>query len=332
LENTLDHIDELIGKYLAGEASEKERAQVESWGGESHANQKHLQHYRLIFESAANVKDLHRFDEDAAWSKMKSRLKTDAKAVTLKNETPNLNFFYRIAAGIVIILGVGFFVYKSYDKSTLSEVEVVAETKAIGNVLPDGSNVFLNKQTKLSYAYDTKKKSHIVKLKGEAYFKIKHEEKKTLIVEVAGVYIRDIGTAFNVKAYPENNTIEVVVEEGEVVFYTADNVGINLAASAKGVYNKVNKQFSVEQPESNVLAYKTKVFTFEGNTLEKVVNDINNVYDKKIVLPKHLRQCKLTVYFNNEDIDEIASVIAETLGLTVKQTDKEILLDGPACE
>jgi transmembrane sensor len=332
LENALNHIDELIGKYLAGEASDKERAQVEMWAEESNTNQKLLQHYKLIFERAANVKTLHRFDEDAAWSKVKSKLNSEAKVVSLNKETGNLNFFYRIAASIIIILGVGFFVYRSFDKSNKDAVELVAEANAVSNVLPDGSNVFLNKQTKLSYAYDKKKKAHVVKLNGEAYFKIKHEEKKTMIVDVAGAYIRDIGTAFNVKAYPEKNTIEVVVEEGEVVFYTDNNVGINLNASAKGVYNKTTKQFSIEKPESNVLSYKTRVFTFDGVTLEDVVNDVNEVYDKKIILPRHLRQCRLTVYFNNEDIDEIANVIAETLGLTVKRDNKEILLEGTACE
>jgi ferric-dicitrate binding protein FerR (iron transport regulator) len=330
LKNTIEHIDELIGKYLAGEASAAERAEVERWAKQNAANEKYLAHCKIIFEKTSNVKAFHRFDEDAAWNKVKAKLTKDAKVVSLDNNKSNKNFYYRVAASIIIVLGIGFFMLREFSKS--QEVEMVAETAPLNNVLPDGSNVFLNKKTKLSYVFDKKKKSHVVKLKGEAYFKIKHEEKKNLIVEADGVFIHDIGTAFNVKAYPETNTIEVVVEEGEVEFYTSDNVGLHLGASAKGVYDKTTKQFSLAKPESNVLSYKTKVFSFDGTSLGEVVNELNEVYEKKIVLADHLKNCRLTVYFNNEDIDEIVSVIAETLNLSVTKTDKEILLEGTACE
>jgi transmembrane sensor len=332
LENTIEHIDELIGKYLAGEASVKEREQVEMWGNQNPANRKELEHFKLIFETSTEAKEIHSFDEDAAWNKMKAKLKAEPSVVPINRNNSGFNFYYKIAASIIIILGVGFFVFRGFNKTVINEVELVAENKTVSNVLPDGSDVFLNKETKLTYTYDKKKKAHVVKLKGEAFFKIKHEEQKNLIVDIAGIYIKDIGTAFNVKAYPESNTIEVVVEEGIVVFYTNGDSGVTLHASSKGIYNKVTKGFSLEQPEENVLAYKTKMFSFAGTALEDVVNDLNNVYDKKIILPEHLKKCRLTVDFANEDIDEIANVIAETLGLTVRKTDKEIFLEGSRCE
>jgi transmembrane sensor len=332
LNNTEEHIDELIGKYLAGEASVDEREQVELWVMQDPTNLRHLEHFKLIFEKASQVKETHVFDEDAAWNKMKAKLKAEPKVIPMARPNSGINFFYRIAASIVVILGVGFFVYKAFDNSDINQIEVVADARAVSNVLPDGSGVFLNKKTKLTYTFDKKQKAHIVKLKGEAYFEIKHEEEKNLIIDIAGVYIKDIGTAFNVKAYPDSNTIEVFVEEGEIVFYTDKDSGVHLHASAKGIYDKTTKSFSIANPEENVLAYKTKMFSFDGSMLSEVVRDLNNVYEKKIILPEHLKQCRLTVDFANEDIDEIANVIAETLGLSVKKSDKEIFLEGARCE
>jgi ferric-dicitrate binding protein FerR (iron transport regulator) len=198
--------------------------------------------------------------------------------------------------------------------------------------LPDGSDVFLNKKTELTYAFDKKKKNHVVKLKGEAYFNIQHDDEKTFIIDAAGVFIRDIGTSFNVKAYPDSNTVEVVVEHGKVMFYTDKDSGVLLSANGKGVYNKSTKAFTVEQPEENALAYKTKFFIFSNTDLHTAVRELNGVYDKKIVLSQNLRGCHLTVSFNNEDIDEIASVMAETLGLTIQKSGNEIRLDGPGCD
>jgi ferric-dicitrate binding protein FerR (iron transport regulator) len=135
-----------------------------------------------------------------------------------------------------------------------------------------------------------------------------------------------------VKAYPEDNTVEVVVVEGKVMFYTDTDSGIYLSENGKGIYNKTTKTFSIEQPEENVLAYKTRFFSFSDTDLRTAVASLNNVYDKKIVISENLHRCRLTVSFNNEDIDEIASVMAETLGLTVTTTGNEIRLEGSGCE
>lgn len=328
MENFRNDIDELIGKYLAGEASADETVMVETWVAENEANQKYLNQHKIIFEKAATVKEWQEFDADAAWNKLKSKIqKPEVKVVPLRQSSSYS--FLKIAASIILVMGVGFWLYK-FQKT--GPIEVVAQKEAVSDTLPDGSGVFLNKKTNLTYAYDKVKKTHTVKLKGEAYFSIKHEDDKKFIIETEGLYIRDIGTSFNVKSYPESNTVEVVVMEGEVVFFTNNNPGIHLRANGKGTYNKTTKTFSIDQPENNTLAYKTKFFSFSDTDLGTAVATLNEVYETKISIPDHLRECPLTVSFNNEDIQEIAAVIAETLGLTATDTGNEITLEGAGCE
>jgi transmembrane sensor len=333
LEDTFNHIDDLIGKYLARETSAEEKAAVESWLSQSEGNRKYFDQFKTIFERAAIVKELQHFDADTAWNKVRSRLyeKTGAKTTTMTPPSA-FNLFLRIAASIVIILGIGFFTYRFINPGTTSPHEVATEKNAAADTLPDGSDVFLNKKTKLAYSFDRKKKTHIVKLQGEAYFNVHHDDDdKSFIVEVEGAFIRDIGTSFNVKAYPESNTVEVAVEEGEVMFYTEKSTGISLRAGGKGIYHKTTGEFTVEEAEPNVTAYKTRFFIFSGTDLASVVQNLNNVYDQQIVIGNHLRSCRLTVSFNNEDINEIANVIAETLGLTVKVSGQNIVLEGKGC-
>ncbi len=97
-------------------------------------------------------------------------------------------------------------------------------------------------------------------------------------------------------------------------------------------HNKKDKTFVIDTPEKNVLAYKTKFFSFSNADLGSVVDALNEVYDKKIVVADNLKACTLTVSFNNEDISEIALIISETLGLEMKESEKEILLEGEGCE
>jgi len=330
VEETFDHMDDLIGKYLAGEASEEEAVEVQTWANANEANGKYLDQFRMIFDRAATIQNDFQFDEDAAWKKLKAKIdpkKGNVAPIDPSRSTRTL--FYRIAASVITLVAVGIYFYRS--TAPVPAVEVVAVNKGIGDVLPDGSDVFLNKQTKLTYQYDKKKKRRVVRLDGEAYFHVKHDEKREFLIDVAGVYVRDIGTTFTVKAYPESNTIEVVVKEGEVEFFAEEGHGIRLTASSKGVYNRTTKLFKTEQPESNALSFKTKLFTFSNQNLGSIVRDINAVYDKKLVISNNLMNCYLTVTFDNEDIDEIADVIAETFGLTVKRSGNEIMLEGSGC-
>jgi transmembrane sensor len=329
----IDHIDDLIGKYLAGEAARDEVLFVESWVQESEENKKYLEQCKLIFDKTFEAKRLQEFDADAAWIKMKARLHSNGgRTVAFPASRPMRNFVWRVAASIIVVLGIGFFGYHLLNPGRTKVIEVVAQQETKADTLPDGSGVFLNKETELAYAYDKKKKNHIVKLKGEAYFNIHHDDDKTFIIDAEGVFIRDIGTSFNVKAYPEENTVEVVVEEGKVMFYTENDSGIYLSAKGKGIYNKTTKAFTIEQPEENVLAYKTRFFSFSNTDLRTAVAALNTVYDKKIVLSESLYNCHLTVSFNNEDIDEIAAIMAETLGLTAHHSANEIRLEGSGCE
>jgi transmembrane sensor len=329
----VDHIDDLIGKYLAGEAAQEETHFVESWAKESEGNRKYLEHCRLIFEKTSEAKELQEFDADAAWLKMKSKLQASpSRSISFPERRSGRWLAWRVAASVVIILSIGLIAYRVMNPDTPSVVEVVAQKETRADTLPDGSGVFLNKRTELAYAYNKQNGNHLVKIKGEAYFNIQHEDDKTFIIDAAGVYVRDIGTSFNVKAYPEDNTVEVVVEEGKVMFYTDTDSGVYLSANGKGIYNKTTKRFSVEQPEENLLAYKTKFFSFSNTDLRSVITALNNVYDKKIVMSEGLNNCHLTVSFNNEDIDEIAAIIAETLGLRVENSVNEIRLQGSGCE
>ena len=116
------------------------------------------------------------------------------------------------------------------------------------------------------------------------------------------------------------------------MFYTVNDSGLYLKENGKGVYNKVTKRFTVDQPDENTLAYKTKVFGFNNVELSVIIDALNEVYDKQILLRGNIQTCRLTVSFNEETQEEIIAVIAETLNLTVDRTGDQIVLEGTGCE
>lgn len=315
-------IDDLIGKHLAGEASAEENVLVEQWCAQSSQNQQYYQHLRTIFEKAALVQDTTHYDADLAWQKVQAQLHAKKKVWFHQP-------VFRIAASLLLLSVIGFWAYQFTGTNTLA---LASAESVVTDSLPDGTTVVLNKQSELSVVYSARTKKGRITLTGEASFNINSEASKEFIVEADEVLIRDIGTVFNVMAYPQSNTIEVTVTEGEVQFYTQTSTGVFIKAGGKGVYNKLSKSFSVLEADTNVLAYQTRQFVFEEEELQRVVDQINAIYDKKLRIDDNLKPCLVTVNFNNEEIDTIAEILAETLNLKMTISDAEITLEGEGCE
>jgi transmembrane sensor len=330
VERDQEHIDELIAKYLAGEASQEETGIVQAWKERSQSNRQYVEQFSTIFSHSTAAKDLQSFDTDAAWLRVKKGLDKDPGVIQFPPQRRERSLYWKIAAGLLLTLLAGIYFFRLPNESN-TPVVVSSQTETVNDTLPDGSNVFLNKESTIRYAYDKKAGERRVELKGEAFFTIKHDESRKFVIDIDGVLIRDIGTAFNVKAPENSSTIEVSVNEGEVMFYTAEDSGVYLRAGAKGVYDKQLKKFTIEQPDVNALAYKTRVFNFNNTDLASVVRQLNGVYHKQIELSPAIRYCRLTVGFNNEPQEEVIAIITETLGLKAIESNGKILLDGAGC-
>lgn len=330
MENSFEHIEELISKVLANEANAHETELLQQWRKQSPQNEAHFQSSKKLLEAINAAAQPHEFDTDAAWNKLDDRISnTETKILPLRRHFA----LVRVAAAILLLVTLGFIVRLIFINDNSQKGTVMyASNKTEQKVLPDGSKVFMNKNSELSYV--EKKGRREVKLKGEAYFEVVHNDMEPFVIEVNEVMIKDIGTAFNVKALPEGNTIEVLVESGEVQFFTENSKGLNLVAGQKAVYNKSTKTFSmVELPATdNTMSYRSKIFHFDNVALKDVLAEVNTVYGSNIKLAdEKTGNCRLSVEFNNENLEVLISIIAETLELEVEQKAGTTVLKGAAC-
>ena len=328
----MNDIDDLIGKVLAGEATVQEQERLSLWRKEHSDNEKYFYQLKEIFERAHAAAVQVEFDTDAAWHKVKIQISDNRRVVPISRRP----YFspLRLAAGFILLLGIGSVLYLMVSDQRHQTLAVISEKTTRQDTLPDGSTAFLNKKTELEFEYNPRSKTRKVKLKGEAYFTVKHEEEKPFIIEADEILVRDIGTEFNLKAYPDKDTIEIVVTHGEVQFYSQQDPGLHLKAGEKAIYSKRTKEFyRIEKPDTNTLAYKTKVFSFNNTDLRTVVSLLNEVYNSKISLASEsLYTCRLTANFKEDDPEIIVEVIAETMGLELTKKDDRLILSGKGCE
>jgi ferric-dicitrate binding protein FerR (iron transport regulator) len=261
---------------------------------------------------------------------------TGAMTIGLPKKQLFVPVWMKAAAVFLLLCGLSFLFYWVYQGIKPEEIKtfaVASQNTIMSHKLADNSQVVLNKQSKITYSSEYGKKNREVTLSGEAYFNVRHSADTPFVVKAEGTFIKDIGTAFNINANPSASIVEVYVEHGKVMFYTADNSGITLIRGERAIFNKKKRNFvKLNQPDINVLSYKTKVFVFQNTALFDVVNLLNSVYDKKIELANSsLTDCRITVKFDNEDIGSIVNIISETLNLKAIKTNTGYIFEGNGC-
>ncbi|HTN35818.1 MAG TPA: FecR family protein [Arachidicoccus sp.] len=151
----------------------------------------------------------------------------------------------RIAAIIIFTIGLGWFI-RQYTQPGLEAV-IVQNGAQKHLMLPDGSQVWLNSGSQLTYDKDfINKRIREVTLSGEGFFDIKHDPEHSFIIHTKLVDIKDIGTRFNVKAYPEDEMVETTLLKGAVEVYSKDAPDhiVRLKPNEKIIFNastRVNK-------------------------------------------------------------------------------------------
>jgi len=316
------YFDSLIAKYIVGEISPSEKKELLEWCALSDENQKVLDDELLIYQKA-NLGDDQLFDPELAWKKIKPKIEPPKKGKQV--------FFtpWRIAASFILICAVSFLIYLQITAP--EEFQFLSENQVKTQILPDQTTISLNRETEVSIEYNERKKTGLIILSGESLVSIPTDKKVNWKVQVDQLLIEDIGTVFNVEAYPESPIVEVSVIEGEVRMYLESKEGIHLLAGEKGIFDKTTNTFSKQEADSNVASYSTRSFSYLNQDLASVVSQLSEVYQTNILLKGNIEACRLTVEFENEDLDTILSIISETLNLEITKNGNDIILSGASC-
>jgi ferric-dicitrate binding protein FerR (iron transport regulator) len=234
------------------------------------------------------------------------------------------NWMFRAASiAVFIVLSLTFW------KLFLSEHEMVLATQQTfkQELLPDGTNVKLSQNSKITYSSNFAKSNKIIKLEGEANFSVGSAGNGKLQVIADETFIEDIGTVFAVTAYPDSNYINVKVREGQVHFYTKTDKGLIINANEAGVYNKKTKTFKALVQKLDSLAAGTMRVDFQAIALSDAVDIISNAYAVDIQLAKKsIGNKRITVNFDGEDVTVVLQIMAETLNLNLEKEANGYLL------
>ena len=299
---------DIINNVLDNASSKEEATNVLDWFANSIEGQNYL--------SESMDKDFYLLEEIGIEEDMISPFQSERilsevnKTIHKKRVT---NILFKVAAILIpFLLIASMSIYLNsqvglFGNDNYSEIYVPkGETMRI--LFQDGSEAYLNSDTKLRYPEKFGLKNRKVYLEGEAYFNISTNKKRPFVVETEKSSVAVLGTSFNVDAYNNDDEIEVVLDEGEIVFNT--NVSkYAILPNQKIIYNKLTGLTTIVnlKKTSEESIWKNNILHFSNTPLLEVVKTLNRRYDIRFVI-------------------ENTDVFKYTYTLTSKQTTIENIL------
>lgn len=267
-----------------------------------------------------------KIDLDRAWNKVYSRIGENEplpEIVSIENRF-NVRTFINLAATAFIIIGLGAAVLYLINSGAFSGKIIVTANSFERNVevtLPDGSKVFLNRNSRLSYNKNPGHISRNVTLSGEAFFDIKHDPSKPFIIDAGKARIKVLGTSFSVLTNNSQNEVEVFVKTGTVML--SDSSGVRNLVLEPGYIGTMNSKASAKtvNENPNYLSWNTDILDYTGGEkLGIVFTDLKKVFNINVEadIPEILNE-EISTTFYKQPQDSIIRVICATFNFSFRK-------------
>ncbi|MDD3728221.1 MAG: FecR family protein [Dysgonamonadaceae bacterium] len=305
---------DLLNKYIVGDTTTEESLEVYNW-------------IKASSENENTFKSLRKIHDVLIWK--------DYKAIRAKKRSKNRRLYLPILqiAGLFILF---FFVYKAFTppnkteitndyKETLQTLSVPAG-EYIQFTLEDGTKVWLNSKSTLTYPTQFNDNKRSVELEGEAFFDVVSLTDKPFIVKISDHVVHVTGTEFNVKSY---KTFETSLISGSVTVENLNNgKSVNLKSMESVV--EINNEFIVRNVDENDLLWRKGIISIDNKTIDEIIPILEQYYDKKIIVEnkKFQNEKKYTGKFRIKDgVEQILKILQMQNNISYQVEDDLIILN-----
>jgi len=320
-----------VTRILTGDASDEEQSSLNMWL-EDPGNKAVYDEISQIWGQAGTVKGARTVDVDSAWLRFEEEVIEQEPVGELpveKQASGTLRWVW-YAAAAVAIFAVTYLVFLLPADDTI--YQTAQTTREIS--LPDGSEVTLNANSRLSFSADFGKEIREVELQGEAFFDVERDESIPFVILTKKARVEVLGTSFNVSAYDQDKEVVVVVTTGVVkVLSVEKGTDVTLEEGDKAVLDRATGTVaSLINQDLNYLSWKTRKIILEDITLQEAVALLNKVYAVDIQLSDSaMESCTITAEFDNQSVEEVMAVISASLGIEYIKTEDGFELKGDGC-
>lgn len=309
----------IINRYLAGNASGKEAALIETW-------------YATALDEARQTPASPQ--SEAYRQQVLERLRLEmTEAPTGK--VVRFSWIRNIAAACIVLLGGASLAWK-YQYDILDTIDPVPLETVTAHafqvkqvVLPDSSVVVLNAGSEISYPRRFRGKTRQVRLNGEAFFNVAHNPSAAFTITAPHLQVQVLGTSFVMTDSSHIRAARVSVKTGRVAVSaeTKEFPVTQLTAHQELLYDEAGGVVSINRHHEVDLGWTSKQLVFSNATLSEVFREIENLFNVKIqVSDTSIRQLRFTGAFDAGDpLPDMLKIIALSYRLTIQQQKDGII-------
>lgn len=286
-----------------------------------------------IWFSSVSEEELSKYDKDAAFAAFQNRV---AEAESQPRAVTRRLGWLKYAAAVAAVVAVGFFSYRggqSQLETAMGDIVVEApQGSRTQMTLPDGTKVWLNAGSKISYSQSFGLVNRLVLLAGEGYFEVAHNEELSFSVESENVRVKVLGTKFNFRDYPSDAEATVSLAEGSVAMNSQQHPADEqlLKPGQRATVDKQTGKILVEEYEvANATQWTSGKLIFDGEPLQEIVKTLERSYNVKITIADN-RLLTLRFYGDflrqKQTLGEVLDALAATGKIKYNIKGKDVTL------
>lgn len=336
MEEENKHIDELIANYLTEGLDKNALDELKTWIAASAENQQYFIRQREIWFSPVSREAASVYDKDKAFENFRNRVESQKEIQSTSRRGFSLSALWRYAAVVAIIIAVGCISYWQGEvnvKDTFADISVEAPLGSKTKLyLPDGTLVWLNAGSRMTYSQGFGVDNRKVELEGEGYFEVKRNEKIPFFVKTKDLQLQVLGTKFNFRDYPEDHEVVVSLLEGKVGLNNLlrEEKEAVLSPDERAVLNKANGFLTVESvTASNASQWTDGYLFFDEELLSDIAKELERSYNVKIHIAND--SLKTFRFYGNfvrreQNIQEVLEALASTEKMQYKIEERNITI------
>lgn len=326
------HYYRLIEDYNKKRISSEDLADLMSWVAFSDQNQQTFREVLKRYEAAGQALRAP-VNQQKSWLAIHQHINQQAGADQPEVYKPKRRNWLKLVAAIVILSA---FPLLYFTLSTEEQHKGIAYSEIYNPkgqkrlvTMPDGSNIFLNGDTKIRFAQNFNLGKRIVYLEGEAFFDVQHRPAQPFIVFTGKVATTVLGTSFNINAYQSLNRISVTVKSGKV--------GVTVNKNKKAHFLLPNQQINIASDgitynrkgvnADEVDGWREYKMVFYDQTLQEITAQMEREYDLEITIKgEALSRTKITTKFSKSSVIDILDMIAKLTNSKYKIDEKRVII------
>lgn len=318
----------LIVKYLSGEANLDEIAMLTSWREESDKNESTFQEYREVWTISSGTSTAIP-DKEVVWQKIMANI---------RKVNPRLysrTFILRItsiAATIALLIGFSLSYFIPFNDKEIQLNDMVVRTPGGQKsevILPDGTFVWLNSGSTLTYNSGYGTMNRKVSLEGEAFFDVAYNKEKTFEVLIEDVSVQVHGTAFGVKAYKEEKSVDVSLLRGHVTVHSnsSNQLLADLHPGKKAVVDKNSLMCNIETCNAEIEnIWRYGKLRIENESISGIAAKMSRWYGVNMSVQGNLKNEKYWFTIKTESLTEMLNLIDKISPINYSINGEEVTI------